>query len=47
MGRFLVRRALQTVVVLLAVTFFFFALVFVIPGDPIRALFGFRPPPPE
>ena len=47
MGRFLVRRGLQTVVVLLAVTFFFFALVFLIPGDPIRALFGFRPPPPE
>ena len=47
MGRFVVRRALHTAVVLLAVTFFFYALVFLIPGDPIRALFGFRPPPPE
>jgi oligopeptide transport system permease protein len=34
-------------VVLLAVTFLFYALVFLIPGDPIRALFGFRTPPPE
>ena len=32
---------------MLAASFLLYALTHVIPGDPIRALFGFRPPPPE
>ncbi len=47
MARFVVRRLLQTVLVLLVATFLFFSLVYLIPGDPIRGLFGFRPPPPD
>ena len=32
---------------MLMASFLLYALTHVIPGDPIRALFGFRPPPPE
>ena len=32
---------------MLAASFLLYALTHVIPGDPIRALFGFRPPPPD
>jgi oligopeptide transport system permease protein len=45
MTRFIVRRLLSTALVLIVATFIFFSLVFLIPGDPIRGLFGFRPPP--
>jgi oligopeptide transport system permease protein len=38
-GRFLVSLWLAT--------FLFFAMVHILPGDPVRALFGFRPPPPD
>jgi oligopeptide transport system permease protein len=38
---------LEIVVVVLGATFFMFLLSHIIPGDPIRALFGFRTPPPE
>lgn len=34
-------------VVLLGTSFLMFLLSHIIPGDPIRALFGFKPPPPE
>lgn len=34
-------------VTMLAASILLYALTHVIPGDPIRALFGFRPPPPE
>ena len=37
----------RVAVTLLAASFLLYALTHVIPGDPIRALFGFRPPPPE
>lgn len=38
---------LRTAITLLAASFLLYALTHIIPGDPIRALFGFRPPPPE
>lgn len=47
MGRFLVRRGLQAVVTVLLATLVVHVAVTVLPGDPVRALFGFRPPPPE
>lgn len=43
MGRFVARRLLQSIPVFLGATFIIFAMVFAIPGDPIRALFGDRP----
>jgi ABC-type dipeptide/oligopeptide/nickel transport system permease component len=43
MGRYLIRRVLQIVPVFVGTTFIIFALVFAIPGDPIRALAGERP----
>ncbi|MGI8518138.1 MAG: ABC transporter permease [Acidimicrobiia bacterium] len=45
MGRYLIRRVLQFLPVFLGATFLIFALVFLIPGDPIRALSGDRPMP--
>ncbi|MDP8970031.1 MAG: ABC transporter permease, partial [Actinomycetota bacterium] len=42
MGRFLLRRLLQVVPVFFGATFLIYAMVFAIPGDPIRALFGER-----
>ncbi|MGI8516092.1 MAG: ABC transporter permease [Acidimicrobiia bacterium] len=45
MGRYLIRRVLQFIPVFLGATFLIFALVFLIPGDPIRALSGDRPMP--
>ena len=47
MGRYAVGRAVQAVVTLLvALTLIWFAVT-VLPGDPVRALFGFRQPTPE
>ncbi|MFE9248003.1 ABC transporter permease [Streptomyces sp. NPDC007088] len=40
MGRFLVRRLLQAIPVLLGATFLIFCLVFALPGDPIQMLAG-------
>lgn len=45
MGRYLIRRVLQFVPVFFGATFLIFALVFLMPGDPIRALSGERPMP--
>lgn len=45
MGRYIIRRVLQIVPVFYGATFLIFALVFAIPGDPIRALAGERPLP--
>lgn len=47
MGRYTVRRLLQFVPVFIGTTAIIFALVFAIPGDPIRALFGDRPVSPS
>jgi oligopeptide transport system permease protein len=44
-GRYALRRSLQAVPVFVGTTFLVFALVFAIPGDPIRALSGDRPLP--
>ena len=45
MGRYVIRRLLQLIPVFFGTTFIIFAGVFLLPGDPIRALFGERPPP--
>lgn len=43
-----IRRTLLTTVVLFFVaSLILYGLTHIIPGDPIRGLFGFRPPPPE
>ena len=42
MGRYVVRRLLQVIPVLVGVTFIIFCLVFALPGDPTRGgLVGF------
>ncbi len=43
MGRYVARRLILTIPVLLGATFLIFATVFALPGDPIRALGGDRP----
>ena len=43
MKRYVLRRILQVIPVVIGATFIVFALVFAIPGDPIRALSGDRP----
>jgi len=45
--RYIVRRLVQSLVVLFGFTVFMFAITFVLPGDPIRGLYGFTPPPPD
>ncbi|WP_219471055.1 ABC transporter permease [Nonomuraea rhizosphaerae] len=40
MGRYVVRRLIQAIPVLLGATLFIFAIVFALPGDPIAALAG-------
>ena len=46
MGQYVARRLLQAVPVFFGTTFLIFALVFAIPGDPIRALSGDKPVSP-
>jgi oligopeptide transport system permease protein len=46
MGRYVARRLLLTIPVLLGASFLIFAMVYALPGDPIRALAGDRPLPP-
>src|SRR5215218_2253607 len=46
MGRYVARRLLLTIPVLIGASFLIFALVYALPGDPIRALAGDRPLPP-
>jgi oligopeptide transport system permease protein len=43
MGRYIARRLLLTIPVLLGASFLIFAIVYALPGDPIRALAGDRP----
>ncbi|MGY1845746.1 MULTISPECIES: ABC transporter permease [unclassified Blastococcus] len=43
MGRYIARRFLLTIPVLVGASFLIFALVYALPGDPIRALGGDRP----
>ena len=42
MGRYMIRRVLLFIPVFFGATFLIFTLVFLIPGDPIRALAGDR-----
>jgi peptide/nickel transport system permease protein/oligopeptide transport system permease protein len=44
-GRYIIRRLLQFIPVFIGATFLIFAMVFALPGDPIRALAGERPMP--
>ncbi|HEX2241364.1 MAG TPA: ABC transporter permease [Actinomycetota bacterium] len=43
MGRYLIRRLLELIPVFFGATFLIFAMVFALPGDPIRALAGEKP----
>jgi oligopeptide transport system permease protein len=45
MGRYVARRPLLAIPVLIGASFLIFALVYALPGDPIRALGGDRPLP--
>ena len=47
MSAFVARRAVQMVLSLWAAITLVFIAVTQLPGDPVRALFGFRPPPPD
>ena len=47
MGRYLVGRGVQMLVTLLVALTVLWVAVTVLPGDPVRALFGFRQPSPE
>lgn len=47
MGRYLIRRLLQFIPVFFGATFLIFAMVFAIPGDPIRAMAGDKPLSPS
>jgi len=42
-GRYITRRLLLTIPVLIGTSFLIFAMVYALPGDPIRALAGDRP----
>lgn len=43
MGKYLLRRILQMIPVVLGTTLLVYALVFALPGDPVRAMFGDKP----
>src|SRR5918993_1335007 len=43
MGRYVARRLLLTIPVLIGASFLIFAMVYALPGDPIRALAGAPP----
>ena len=43
MGKYLLRRILQMIPVVLGTTFLVYALVFALPGDPVKAMFGDKP----
>ncbi|QZN85261.1 ABC transporter permease [Cellulomonas sp. C5510] len=47
MSRYLVRRVAELVLVFLGVTLIIYLMVFALPGDPIQALGGDRPLPPN
>ncbi len=47
MGRYIARRLLMAIPVLLGASFLIFAMVYALPGDPIRALGGDRPLSPS
>lgn len=47
MGRYILRRLLQMIPVLIGTTFLIYAMNFALPGDPVAALGGDRPLPQE
>ena len=47
MTGYILRRLLQAIPVFLGATFLIFSMVFLLPGDPILALFGDKTPPPQ
>ena len=47
MGKYVVRRLLQMIPVVIGATFILFALVFALPGDPTAGRCGERPCPPS
>ncbi len=47
MFRYIIRRLLQFIPVFFGATFLIFAMVFAVPGDPIQALAGDKPVPPQ
>ncbi|MGO4747247.1 ABC transporter permease, partial [Streptomyces sp. 2MCAF27] len=46
MGRYVARRLLQMIPVFIGTTLLIFLMVNVLPGDPVRALWGDKPPDP-
>ena len=46
MGRYIARRLLLAIPVLIGASLLIFSMVYALPGDPIRALAGDRPLPP-
>ena len=46
MGKYLLRRILQMIPVVLGTTLLVYALVFALPGDPVKAMFGDKPASP-
>lgn len=47
MGRYVIRRLLQMVPVVLGVTILIFTILYFIPGDPVRLLLGVEPTPAQ
>ncbi|MCH4160528.1 ABC transporter permease [Bifidobacterium sp.] len=43
MGKYLLRRVLQMIPVVIGTTLLIYALVFALPGDPVKAMFGDKP----
>ena len=43
MGKYLLRRILQMIPVVIGTTLLIYALVFALPGDPVKAMFGSKP----
>ena len=43
MGKYILRRVLQVIPVVLGTTLLVYALVFALPGDPVKAMFGDKP----
>ena len=47
MGRYILRRLLQMIPVILGVTILVFTILYFIPGDPVRLLLGAEPTPAQ
>src|SRR4029078_8400862 len=47
MTAYILRRLLQAIPVFLGSTFLIYSMVFLLPGDPILAMFGDKTPTPE